>query len=60
MHRNITGKDSGLPAVLCAMQRFNASVHLYLQTKVVLRIAEVTFSQLYIKLIHNLHNKNTN
>lgn len=46
MHRNLSGKDAGLPGFLCTMQRFNASVHLSLQTKVVLRIAEVIFSQL--------------
>lgn len=39
------------------MQRFDASTHLYLHTKVTLRIAVVTFSQLQSRFRHNLHNK---
>lgn len=46
MYRSPSCKDAGVAGFLCAMQRFSAVVHLYFQTKVVLGIAEVTFSQL--------------
>lgn len=46
MHRSPSCKDAGLAGFLCAMQRFNASDHLYLQIKMVLGIAAVAVSQL--------------
>lgn len=41
---DLSGKDAGLPGFcFFSVQRFNASAHLSLQTKVVLRVAEVIF-----------------